>query len=213
MRKIISIVIILIVCFSIFAESLVSGSSFYASLKLIPILPNFTMYGSLDGVNYNYVASERAPSNNPDSTAPNNITSQADLNYEPIVVYIKVIQFGKVHYMTSGFTLSITATELKLDGTSDLYKTQPPIIVEDSIWADNNLDVDQDGESDFISALVSAEGSNVVYTVSYPTGIQIPAIFNGNAVGVGGFAFKWLPVETLPTGTYRASVIMTYLVN
>lgn len=213
MRKLIFLFAIIILCSSIYADPLVSGSSFYASLKLIPILPSYTMYGSLDGINYNYVASERASSNNPDSAAPNSITSQADLNYEPIIVYIKVIQFGKVHYMTSGFTLSITATELKLDGTSDLYKTLPPIVVEDSIWADSNLDVDQDGESDFISTLVSAEGSTVVYTVSYPTGIQIPAIFNGDAVGVGGFAFKWLPVESLPTGSYRASVTMTYLVN
>ena len=53
----------------------------------------------------------------------------------------------------------------------------------------------------------------VTYHVAYPTGIQIPAVFNDEAVTVGGFAYRWMPVESLPSGRYHANVTMTYTVN
>lgn len=197
----------------LFAESMLSSASVYASLKLVPILPNFSMYGSLDGSNFSAIASDRIGEFNPESPAPYNLVTDTDITTDPVTVYIKVIQFGKVHYLTSGLNLTVSATALIMDDTNEDHRTDPPSIVEDSIWADSSIDIDNDGASDFTSSLISASESTVTYHVAYPTGIQIPAVFNDEAVTVGGFAYRWMPVESLPSGRYHANVTMTYTVN
>ena len=198
---------------ALFGESILSSASVYASLKLVPIYPSFNMYGGMDESNYNAIASDRIGEFNPDSPAPYYVVTNVDIANDPVTVYIKIVQFGKVHYMTSGFNLTVTATALIMDGTEEDHRTATPSIVEDSIWADGDLDVDSDGDSDFTSTLVSASGSTVTYRVAYPAGIQIPAVFNNEAVSVGGFAYRWMPDDSLPSGSYHANVSMTYTVN
>jgi len=217
MKKISAVLTILMVAFSMSAV-INTNSAFTASLKLVPILPQFNIYAGFDGINYTAMGAEHVGPFNPESPATYDLVCDTDLSEDSVTVYIKMLQFGKAHYSTAAnapIDLTVSATALKLDGKSNDYKTDLPIIVEDSIWDDVYIDVDLDGEDDFISIRlphVPPTGPELTYRIEYPTGIMVPAVVRTEPVAVGGFAYRWLPNEDLIAGNYQANILMEYTV-
>ena len=216
MKKCSAVLAILMVAFSLSAV-IDSSKAFTASLKLIPIIPQFNLYAGFDGISYTAMGAEHTGPFNPESPATYDLVCDIDLSSESVTVYIKMLQFGKAHYSTAvnaPIDLTVTATALKLDGTSDTYKTDVPEVVDGSVWDDVYIDVDEDleGRYDFISRHISTDGSEITYRIEYPTGILVPGVVRGESVAVGGFAYRWQPEEDLILGNYRAFIRMEYTV-
>ena len=217
MKKISAVLTILMVAFSMSAV-INTNSAFTASLKLVPILPQFNIYAGFDGINYTAMGAEHVGPFNPESPATYDLVCDTDLSEDSVTVYIKMLQFGKAHYSTAAnghapIYLSVSATALILDSDAD-YKTAVPEIVDDSIWEDVYIDVDEDleGKNDFISRHISTVGPVIKYRIEYPTGIMVPAVVRNEPVAVGGFAYRWLPNEDLIAGNYQANILMEYTV-
>ena len=217
MKKISAVLTILMVAFSMSAV-INTNSAFTASLKLVPILPQFNIYAGFDGINYTAMGAEHVGPFNPESPATYDLVCDTDLSEDSVTVYIKMLQFGKAHYSTAAnghapIYLSVSATALILDSDAD-YKTAVPTILGDSIWDDVyiNVDLDQDNKYDFISRHISTSGPVITYQIEYPTGIMVPAIVRNEPVAVGGFAYRWQPDEDLIFGNYRAFITMEYSV-
>lgn len=216
MKKISAVLTILMVAFSMSAV-INTNSAFTASLKLVPILPQFNIYAGFDGINYTAMGAEHVGPFNPESPATYDLVCDTDLSEDSVTVYIKMLQFGKAHYSTAAnapIDLTVSATALKLDGTNNQIKTDVPEVVDGSIWDDVYIDVDLDLEHrwDFISRHLSTDGSVITYRIEYPTGILVPGVVRGEPVAVGGFAYRWQPDEDLILGNYRAFITMEYTV-
>lgn len=216
MKKISAVLTILMVAFSMSAV-INTNSAFTASLKLVPILPQFNIYAGFDGINYTAMGAEHVGPFNPGSPATYDLVCDTDLSEDSVTVYIKMLQFGKAHYSTAAnapIDLTVSATALKLDGTNNQIKTDVPEVVDGSIWDDVYIDVDLDFEHrwDFISRHLSTHGSVITYRIEYPTGILVPGVVRGEPVAVGGFAYRWQPDEDLILGNYRAFITMEYTV-
>lgn len=216
MKKISAVLAVLMVAFSMSAV-INTNSAFTASLKLVPILPQFNIYAGFDGINYTAMGAEHVGPFNPESPATYDLVCDTDLSEDSVTVYIKMLQFGKAHYSTAAnapIDLTVSATALKLNGTNDQIKTDVPEVVDGSIWDDVYIDVDLDLEHrwDFISRHLSTDGSAITYRIEYPTGILVPGVVRGEPVAVGGFAYRWQPDEDLIFGNYRAFITMEYSV-
>ena len=215
MKKILLLMIISLAVLCLYAEHHETGVV-NAVLYYTPIFPSYTIYCGLDGVHYSTIGSANFSNDYSDEESPHVLAVEYDINNQDFIVYIKVVQFGTAHYRSvEGFDLTISATALKLDGTSDVYKTDLPTVLNDNtLWASPiTIDVDGDHESDFISTRTSINGSDVTYRVSYPTGDRVREVENAAAVSVGGFAYKWAAVEGLPSGKYHGFITMAFTVE
>lgn len=215
MKKILLVLFFSLAVLSLYAVNHSTGTV-NAVLYYTPIFPSYTIYCGLDGVHYSTMGSSNYVDNDFDEGSPHVLAVDYDLGVNDFVVYVKVVQFGTAHYKSvEGFDLSISATELKLNGTSDVYKTGLPSVLQDSSLWDSPITVDSDGdyEDDYISTRTSIVGPEVTYRVSYPTGDRVRDVENAASVAVGGFAYKWSAVETLPIGKYHGFITMAFTVE
>lgn len=211
MKKVIILFITLLSLFALHASVFVLNKGLSASLRVEQVPPSFSIYGGLSVGNYT-VAGANIASGQQGSI--NELSVPVNLCTEDVVVYIKVVQSVSVSFFTStGFDISISATALRLDGTDDVNKTNAPEVVADSYLVDSPIDADGNGSYDFTTTRQEPNvGSTVTYRVTYPTGVEVPRIHNGNEVVVGGFAYKWEHKEDLIPGKYIANVVLQYTV-
>ena len=219
------VLILLVASVSLNASSRSLGIN--AQLHFTPVLPNFTIYGGLEQDNYTAMGSSNSTSYTPGAT--NVISTETDITQYDVVVYIKIVQFGIVHYSTASsgpISITVAATELvQLTDDENKARSALPVIVSNSIWPDpdplsevhtNTVDVNDDGSMDFISTVSSVDNENasITFSVEYPTGVRVHSVEKGKAVSVGGLAFKWQKMDgDCPVGTYIANVVMAFEVN
>ncbi len=211
MKKVILSFITLLSLFALHASVFVLNKGLSASLRVEQVPPSFSIYGGLSAGNYTVAGTNIVPG----QQGPiNELSVPVDLTSEDVVVYIKVVQSVSVNFFSSaGFDICISATALRLDGTDEVYKTNSPEIVENSYLADTPIDADGNGSYDFTTTRQEPNvGTTVTYRVTYPTGVEVPRIHNGNEIVVGGFAYKWEHKEDLIAGKYIANVVLQYTV-
>ena len=211
MKKVILSFITLLSLFALHASVFVLNKGLSASLRVEQVPPSFSIYGGLSAGNFTVAGTNIVPG----QQGPiNELSVPVDLTSEDVVVYIKVVQSVSVNFFSSaGFDICISATALRLDGTDEVYKTNSPEIVENSYLADTPIDADGNGSYDFTTTRQEPNvGTTVTYRVTYPTGVEVPRIHNGNEIVVGGFAYKWEHKEDLIAGKYIANVVLQYTV-
>ena len=211
MKKVILSFITLLSLFALHASVFVLNKGLSASLRVEQVPPSFSIYGGLSAGNYTVAGTNIVPG----QQGPiNELSVPVDLTSEDVVVYIKVVQSVSVNFFSSaGFDICISATALRLDGTDEVYKTNSPEIVENSYLTDTPIDADGNGSYDFTTTRQEPNvGTTVTYRVTYPTGVEVPRIHNGNEIVVGGFAYKWEHKEDLIAGKYIANVVLQYTV-
>ena len=196
MKKFIAILIVLIVLTgAVFATT---GDILNIIASVLTIKPSFTMVGGFD-TNYGTTAS--------DDSSTNQLESEVNISENSIDVYIQVKQSIKSRYKNqTGFDLTIAAEGLSATIEGVTYSTAVPVITSasDGNSIENALD---STKNDFTSEKKSAEegSGTVVYTLKYPTGAPVAA----NTV-VGEIQFTWEADDSLPVGTYSASITMTH---
>ena len=190
MKKLSTILaIMMVIVGSVFATT---GDTLYVTATVAKVQPAFTMYGGTttsygsEGKTGGKVAANTVAAGNP-------ATANID-------VYIKIEQNNKSFYKDeTGFDLTITATALKLDGTSTTYLTNAPKATLDTEVTD----------TDHLVITQSGANSNVVtYNLKYPTGVPVAA-----ATVIGTFKFTWDAKDTLPVGNYEATITLAYTAN
>ena len=218
MKALIAVVLLCLTTLCLFGANTINAS-IHASLTATKIEPRFRIYGGLDE-NFNTVAigAANVSGNSGGGQATYELRSSADISIDDITVWVKILQYESARFISvAGFDISVTASALKLNGTSNESKTADPTVVEESIWSDTMIYVDDDGNEDFSSELQTSRpvsGSTMTYRVKYPTGVTVPEIVStssGNvAVLVGRFAYQWEHDTELPDGTYVATITMRF---
>ena len=209
MKKLITILTLMIVLVgAVFA----TDATLTINAQVKEVKPEFTLGGALVASDSEVPASYES--------ADTTIDTEKNIATEDIYIAIAVFQNNKSFYQdTTGFDLTVTATPLILSGktaqnaTAD-EKTAAPTIVAYAAGADvkhgNNPEI-----IDFHPIVKSHDGSEVVYTVTYPSGKKIEgnAVYAQSAAKVGTATFKWTHNDELFVGTYTGTITLTYTAN
>lgn len=162
-----------------------------------PVPPAYTLKGTF---NSNYTSDTKtADTQTPGST--NTLASGVDIALNPINVYISVYQSVASRYSKAdGISITVQANPLKLDGTSDTYKSTPTIV---ACAGGQNA-----ATTDFDTTTATANGSAVSFLPKYKTGAPVAA-----DTLIGTAQIQYPAVSTLPAGNYSGTIVITYSVN
>lgn len=196
MKKLISILVVLVILAGMaFAEA---SATLNITATITPVAPTYTLKGTF---NSNYTSDTKTADTEAQSST-NTLAFSGDITTTPINVYISVYQTAASRYSKpEGVSISVQANPLKLDGTSDTYKSTPTIVTSAGGAATT---------TDFNSETHTENSSSV--TVSF-----LPKYLTGAPVAadtlIGKAQFQYPAVSTLPAGNYSATVVITYTAN
>ena len=175
----------------------VSGDTLMMSASVEPIPPVFIMYGTF---NSDYETDAKS-TDGEDSSAR---TLSAELGIDPVDldVYVRVVQTNSSTYLNApGLMVSIEASDLKLDGTSETYKVSPSVVAANQ-GGQNTEDMDNTTDpSDLGDGKVGK-----MFLPKYKTGAFV------DGFEVGRIQFRWSVDDTIPSGFYSATITLTFTV-
>ena len=200
----------LIAC--VFADSpVISKSSSFDIEVVFPANdPVFVLYAGNTPLSMTVVGRADAPIPNDPNNLPSYVlVSNTDLSSEDVKVYVRISQGNLAFKQISGITVTVSADELKLNGTGteENEKTGKPQIGD--ISGDDSVDVDGDSTPDFVTVFTSSTSNSATFTVSY-SGKPVPNIVNGKRIDVGSCSFTWETNGSLLAGTYYATISLSY---
>lgn len=197
---------------SLFADSTVinKNSSFDIEVVFPASDPIFVLYAGNTPLSMTVVGRADAPiPTDPDNLPSYVLVSNADLSSEDVKVYIRISQGNLAFKQIEGISVTVSAYELKLNGTGTgaYEKTGLPQIGD--ISDDDSVDVDGDSVNDFTTSLSSSTSNSATFTVSY-SAKPVPNIVNGKRIDVCSCSFTWEPNESLVAGSYYATISLSY---
>ena len=172
--------------------------------------PIFVLYAGNTPLSMTVVGRQDAPIPDDPNNLPSYVlVSNADFSSEDVKVYVRISQGNLAFKQIAGITVTVSADELKLNGTGTEAneKTGKPEIGD--ISGNDSVDVDGDSVNDFVTVFSSSTSNSATFSVSY-SGKPVPNIVNGKRIDVGSCSFTWETNESLVAGSYYATVHLSY---
>lgn len=189
--------VVLFMFFAAAAAFCVSGDTLMMSASVEPIPPVFIMYGTF---NPDYETDAKSTAGE-DSSAR---TLSAELGIDPVDldVYVRIAQTNSSTYLNApGLMVSIEASDLKLDGTSETCKVSPSVVAATRGGQDTE---DMDNTTAPMDLGDGKVGKS--FLPKYKTGAFV------DGFEVGKIQFRWSVDDTIPSGFYSATITLTFTV-